>query len=163
MAQELKRFAAEMFNSLLEKHGDRGKIAIGLFFVALIAAMLVTCYLVWQCQQNGAPKDEEQRTLHDEETGAQNEGEPQPVEQLDAEPLPDIELAKKESAYVPDIHELEADKRGANSSFDTANDPKEREHNSPSPDRKISVGFMKEKEGEGEPDGNPKSPEMKPD
>ena len=50
MAAEFKKLASEVFNSLLEKYGSRGKVAFGLFFVALVAGLLVVCYLIYQCQ-----------------------------------------------------------------------------------------------------------------
>ena len=51
---------------------------------------------------------------------------------------------KKESVHVvPDIDELEKDKGGANNTFDTANDPNERDRHIPEVKgvSGISVGF----------------------
>ena len=68
LAKELKKMAAEMFNNLLKEHGDRGKIVIGLFFVSLLACLIVVCYLVYQCTQYDTTDFEEHGTLKEQGT-----------------------------------------------------------------------------------------------
>lgn len=66
--------------------------------------------------------------------------EEQPAEQLDGDKeveLPDLDLMKKEKENPPENSELEKDKRGANGTFDTMNDPYEKDATIPQTERQL--------------------------